>query len=117
MAANYYPDGLTIEVITALEHEVDEELQREGYPAQPVVSAPTWMPPRRTRRRRNGRSSSRTGNSPTPSPPTVDAPAPQPRPVPRTTRTPGRRRRGLQSRFEVTDDSAEKEKPKTTRPT
>lgn len=75
MAANYYPDGLTIEVITALEHEVDEELQAEGYPAQPVVSAPMRMPPRRTRGHRNGRSSSRTGNSPTPSPPTVDAPA------------------------------------------
>jgi hypothetical protein len=34
MAANHYPDGLTIEVITALQREINDELRREGYLVQ-----------------------------------------------------------------------------------
>lgn len=30
MAANFYPDGSTVEVITALQSEVDKELRQEG---------------------------------------------------------------------------------------
>lgn len=39
MATNHYPDGLTIEAITALQREVNDELRREGYPVQPVQQA------------------------------------------------------------------------------
>ncbi|WP_157376799.1 hypothetical protein [Amycolatopsis balhimycina] len=34
MAANHHPDGLTIDVITDLQREVNDELRREGYPVQ-----------------------------------------------------------------------------------
>jgi hypothetical protein len=40
MAANHYPDGLTIDVITALQREVNDELRREGYPAQQAEPTP-----------------------------------------------------------------------------
>ena len=39
MAANHYPDGLTIEAIIALQWEVTDELRREGYPVQPAPPA------------------------------------------------------------------------------
>lgn len=78
MAANYYPDGLTIEVITALQREVDDELRREGYPVQPVQ--PAFAPVRHApaRKRRTGQSSPRTGSAPTRSLPTGDGPARNP---------------------------------------
>ncbi|MEV6825560.1 hypothetical protein [Amycolatopsis sp. NPDC051102] len=33
-SATYHPDELTIDVITALQREVNDELRREGYPVQ-----------------------------------------------------------------------------------
>ncbi|PFG50133.1 hypothetical protein ATK36_5338 [Amycolatopsis sulphurea] len=63
MATNHYPDGLTIEAITALQREVNDELRREGYPipqAEPAVVA-GW--PAQSRRRRDARSSPRRGGS------------------------------------------------------
>lgn len=39
MAANHHPDGLTIDVITALQREVDDELRQEGYPVQQAEPA------------------------------------------------------------------------------
>ena len=47
MAANYHPDSLTIEAITALQREVDEELRKEGHPVPPAESVRTCMPPSR----------------------------------------------------------------------
>jgi hypothetical protein len=77
MAANFYPDGLTIEVITALQREVDEELRQEGYalltPCAPW--APSWMPASPTGTRRNHRSSRRTENTQSRTPPAEDASA------------------------------------------
>lgn len=32
MTDGHHPDGLTFEAITALQHEVDAELHRDGYP-------------------------------------------------------------------------------------
>lgn len=32
MAANHHPDGLTIDVIAALQREVNDELRREAIP-------------------------------------------------------------------------------------
>lgn len=65
MAANCYPDGLTIEVVTALQWEVNDELRKKGYPVQPAVrvsrgsllpgkQAPEWwaLSPKLTTRRR-----------------------------------------------------------------
>jgi hypothetical protein len=78
MVANHYPDGLTIEVITALQREVDEELRREGYPVQPVQPAFVPVQPAAARKRRTGQSSPRTGGSPTRSLPTGDGPARNP---------------------------------------
>lgn len=46
MTTGHHPDGWTFEAITALQHDADEELRREGYPVQP------WPEPvRRTRAR------------------------------------------------------------------
>lgn len=78
MAADYYPDGLTPEIITALQHEVDEELRREGYPVQPVQPAFVPVRPAPARKRRAGHSSPRTGGSPKRSLPTGDGPARNP---------------------------------------
>lgn len=44
MTANHYPDDLTIEVITALQQEVDAELRKEGYPVSATRSARTRRP-------------------------------------------------------------------------
>jgi hypothetical protein len=61
-AAHYYPDGVTVEVITALQREVDDELRQEGY--TPLRQwAPSWSPASPTGTRRNHRSSRRTGNT------------------------------------------------------
>jgi len=35
MTTGHHPDGWTFEVTTALQHDVDEELRRAGYPVQP----------------------------------------------------------------------------------
>lgn len=56
MTGNHYPDGLTPEVITALQQAVDDELRREGHPV-PQWPEPSCLPatprrrPRRTRER------------------------------------------------------------------
>lgn len=44
MTANYYPDGLTVEVITALQQEVDAGLRKEGCPVPATRSARTRRP-------------------------------------------------------------------------
>ena len=51
---NHYPDGLTCDVVTALQREVDAELRREGYPVRSPRSRrrPAPARPRRERRRR-----------------------------------------------------------------
>lgn len=56
MAANHHPDGLTIDVITSLQREVNDELRREGYPVQ--QAEPTFVAVRPTLacRRRDGNS-------------------------------------------------------------
>jgi hypothetical protein len=55
MTGNHYPDGLTPEVITALQRAVDDELRREGY-LVPQWPEPPWLPatPRRRPRRTRG---------------------------------------------------------------
>jgi hypothetical protein len=64
MTANHHPDGLTIDVITALQREVDDELRREGYPVQQGKPTFAAVRPAPARRRRGGHSSPRTGGSP-----------------------------------------------------
>lgn len=67
MAARFYPDGLTIEIITALQREVDAELRQEGY-ATPLTPRPPSgdvvvdadLP---NQHRHNHRSARRTANS------------------------------------------------------
>jgi hypothetical protein len=51
MMANHYPDGLTPEVITALQRAVDDKLHSQGYPA-PQWPQPPQLPPTRRRSRR-----------------------------------------------------------------
>ncbi|CRK55149.1 hypothetical protein [Alloactinosynnema sp. L-07] len=51
-AANHHPDGLTIDVITALQREVNDELRWEGYPVQQAEPAFVAVRPVQTRRRR-----------------------------------------------------------------
>lgn len=79
MTANYYPDGLTIEVITALPREINDELRREGYPVQSTepefVGAVRPVP---TPRLRADHSSPRTDGSPRRSLPTGDGHARNP---------------------------------------
>jgi hypothetical protein len=75
MAANHYPDGLTIDVITALQREVSDELRREGYPAQLAEPTPMRVRPVPARRVRADHSSPRTDGSPRRSLPTGDGPA------------------------------------------
>lgn len=75
MAANHYPDGLTIEAITALQREVNEELRREGYPVQPAQLAFVAVRPAPTRRLPADHPSPRTNGSPTRSLATGDGPA------------------------------------------
>ncbi|EHR48339.1 hypothetical protein SacmaDRAFT_0020 [Saccharomonospora marina XMU15] len=75
MATNHYPDGLTIEAITALQREVNDELRREGYPVRP--EQPTFVSARPTsaRRLQANRSSTRPNGSPTRLLATGDGPA------------------------------------------
>jgi hypothetical protein len=56
MTANYYPDGLTVEVITALQQEVNAELHMEDYLAPATRSA-------RTHRSSSGPTSAATARS------------------------------------------------------
>lgn len=81
MAANHYPDGLTIEAITALQREVNDELRREGYPVQPAQSQSAFMAgrPAPARRHRDNHSSPRPDGQPTRSLPTGDGHARNPR--------------------------------------
>lgn len=75
MAANHYPDGLTIEAITALQREVNDELRREGYPVQPEQPAFVAVRPTSARRLQADHSSPRTNGSRTRSLATGDDPA------------------------------------------
>lgn len=78
MATNHYPDGLTIEAITALQREVDDELRREGYPVPPVQQAFVAVRPAPAHRLRADHSSPRAEGSPTRSLPTGDGPVRSP---------------------------------------
>lgn len=64
MTANYHPDGLTFEAITALQKEVDDELRREGYHVEPSPWTPCGRPTSPTHQRRNRRFSHHTRPSP-----------------------------------------------------
>jgi hypothetical protein len=75
MATNHYPDGLTIEAITALQREVNDELRREGYPVQPEQPAFVAVRPTSARRFQADHSSPRTNGSPTRSLAPGDGPA------------------------------------------
>jgi hypothetical protein len=75
MATNHDPDGLTIEAITALQREVNDELRREGYPVQPAQQAFVAVRPAPAHRLRADHSSPRTEGSTTGSLPTGDGPA------------------------------------------
>ncbi|ALG06962.1 hypothetical protein AOZ06_08515 [Kibdelosporangium phytohabitans] len=66
MAANHYPDVLTIKVITALQQEVDDELRQEGSPSKPTSKESSRAQRFPTGPRRNRRPSHHTDDDPTP---------------------------------------------------
>jgi hypothetical protein len=58
MDSNYYPDGLTLEIINELQRQVDDELRQQGYPVPPESQTPSHesaAPTRAARRRRTPR--------------------------------------------------------------
>ncbi len=63
MDSNYYPDGLTIEIINELQRQVDDELRQQGYPVSPESPTPSHEAPAPTRAARRRRTRHRTADA------------------------------------------------------
>jgi len=63
MDSNYYPDGLTIEIINELQQQVDDELRQQGYPVPPESPTPSRESPTPTRAAQRRRTRRRTADA------------------------------------------------------
>jgi hypothetical protein len=63
MDSNYYPDGLTLEIINQLQRQVDDELRQQGYPVPPEPPTPSHESPAPTRTARRRKTRRRTADA------------------------------------------------------